>query len=332
VEKKLKSKVSNNVINRIHVAIPIARDERVRAPCIPKSVSERMVPEKLTKQERAMKQLQETLEEEEQANEMWARGEVPGMNSKLWRERWQLANPEWKFDAIPEIIDGKTIFDFVDPDIEKMLDELEREENERVQALEDQQAMESSESEIDEETMGVINKIREKRALFKLQKRTGVSIDDNDDQVRETPREQRRGRSLEKLGDHLTSMGLREDEAQETVDRVRSRSRSQSRTGRKRERSVSRGKSQVRDEEAHLPDKKKLKRSKSRERSVSLTPKPGSGYSNVENVEKAAKIYKRLLVARGKEAKKGEADRTIPNLMPKHLYSGKRGIGKTQRR
>ena len=31
-------------------------------------------------------------------------------------------------------------------------------------------------------------------------------------------------------------------------------------------------------------------------------------------------------------ARKGEADRHIPNLMPKHLYSGKRGNGKTDRR
>lgn len=59
-------------------------------------------------------------------------------------ERWQLANPDWKFDIIPEIIDGKTIYDFVDPDIENMLEELEREENARVQTLEEQQAMESS--------------------------------------------------------------------------------------------------------------------------------------------------------------------------------------------
>jgi len=32
------------------------------------------------------------------------------------------------------------------------------------------------------------------------------------------------------------------------------------------------------------------------------------------------------------EAKKGEGDRVILNMKPKHLYSGKRGIGKTDRR
>jgi nucleolar GTP-binding protein len=33
-----------------------------------------------------------------------------------------------------------------------------------------------------------------------------------------------------------------------------------------------------------------------------------------------------------KRAKIGEADRTIITKMPKHLFSGKRGIGKTDRR
>jgi nucleolar GTP-binding protein len=44
-----------------------------------------------------------------------------------------LANPEWKMDIIPEIMDGKNVADFIDPDIEEKLDALEREE-ERLQA------------------------------------------------------------------------------------------------------------------------------------------------------------------------------------------------------
>ena len=33
-----------------------------------------------------------------------------------------------------------------------------------------------------------------------------------------------------------------------------------------------------------------------------------------------------------KFARKGEADRHIPTLRPKHLFTGRRGIGKTDRR
>lgn len=43
-------------------------------------------------------------------------------------ENYILENDEWKFDIMPEIIDGKNITDFIDPDIEEKLEALEREE------------------------------------------------------------------------------------------------------------------------------------------------------------------------------------------------------------
>ena len=39
-----------------------------------------------------------------------------------------MENPDWKYDAVPEIMDGKNIADYVDKDILKKLLELEREE------------------------------------------------------------------------------------------------------------------------------------------------------------------------------------------------------------
>ncbi len=43
-------------------------------------------------------------------------------------ENYLLANPEWKHDIVPEILDGKNVADFVDPDILEKLEALEREE------------------------------------------------------------------------------------------------------------------------------------------------------------------------------------------------------------
>ncbi len=43
-------------------------------------------------------------------------------------ENYILADDEWKGDIIPEIMDGKNIADFVDPDIAEKLEALEREE------------------------------------------------------------------------------------------------------------------------------------------------------------------------------------------------------------
>lgn len=44
-----------------------------------------------------------------------------------------LQNPEWNMDTMPEIMDGKNIADFIDPDIMEKLESLEREE-EKLQA------------------------------------------------------------------------------------------------------------------------------------------------------------------------------------------------------
>lgn len=44
---------------------------------------------------------------------------------------YQLQNPDWKYDKIPEIMDGKNIADFVDPDIMSKLEALEAEEEAR---------------------------------------------------------------------------------------------------------------------------------------------------------------------------------------------------------
>jgi nucleolar GTP-binding protein len=39
-----------------------------------------------------------------------------------------LADNEWKFDTVPEIMDGKNVADFIDADIAEKLEALEREE------------------------------------------------------------------------------------------------------------------------------------------------------------------------------------------------------------
>ena len=35
-----------------------------------------------------------------------------------WNEHFMLENDEWKYDKVPEIMDGNNIIDYVDPDIE----------------------------------------------------------------------------------------------------------------------------------------------------------------------------------------------------------------------
>jgi len=71
-------------------------------------------------------------------------------------------------------------------------------------------------------------------------------------------------------------------------------------------------------------------RSMSRGRSLSVAPPtPQSGLKDAGQRNKAVKMADRSQWRMNKMAKVGEADRVIQTKMPKHLFSGKRGKGKT---
>ena len=72
-------------------------------------------------------------------------------------------------------------------------------------------------------------------------------------------------------------------------------------------------------------------RSSSRYRSMTR-PRDQSGLRDTSMMSKArkmAKIAQRPMIRMGKQ---GESDRHIGDVKPKHLFTGKRGVGKTQRR
>ena len=52
-----------------------------------------------------------------------------GVYSADMRKKWQLEDDSWKYDIMPEIMDGRNVADFVDPDIEAQLAQLEKEED-----------------------------------------------------------------------------------------------------------------------------------------------------------------------------------------------------------
>jgi len=80
------------------------------------------------------------------------------------KKYWDLMNPSEKYDIIPEIWEGHNIADYIDPEIMKKLEQLEKEEELRQAAGEYDS---DSESE-DEEMMGIrqlAQQIREKKKL-----------------------------------------------------------------------------------------------------------------------------------------------------------------------
>lgn len=61
-------------------------------------------------------------------------------------------------------------------------------------------------------------------------------------------------------------------------------------------------------------------------------PKKGEGVKDVVQKQKAVKLADKAQKLRNRMARAGEGDRVIQTKMPKHLFSGKRGVGKTDRR
>jgi nucleolar GTP-binding protein len=85
------------------------------------------------------------------------------------------------------------------------------------------------------------------------------------------------------------------------------------------------------------PPKKRVHSSKSRGmsrgRSASLAaPRDSSGLRDAAMANRATKMADKAQRRMNRAAKVGEADRVIQTKMPKHLFSGKRPKGSTDRR
>ena len=98
---------------------------------------------------------------------MWENG-GPGVWAPDYREQYDLLDEEWKFDAIPQIMNGKNIADFIDPGIDQKLAALEKEEEQIVAELEAAAMGEEVESDLDSEEEAVVEAIRERKSITKI--------------------------------------------------------------------------------------------------------------------------------------------------------------------
>ncbi|KAF8196539.1 P-loop containing nucleoside triphosphate hydrolase protein [Pholiota molesta] len=325
VDIKMKGAKINSVINRIHVAQPKPRDDVVRAPFIPDAVKQR---KKYDKNDPERRKLKRDVELEEGG---------PGVYNINMREDYLLANPEWKEDIIPEIMDGKNIADFIDPDIAEKLEALEREE-ERLQAEgfyeSDSDMFDSDdEREAKEATIALSHKItsqsikKSKKNQSRLPRTAGL-------------------RTLTELTSELTRAGLDPSRIQERAEMLAKLH------GAKRKRADDDDDEEMEeadggegeageeswmdvdeDDNADAP----AKRVKTNSGGVVTKRVPRSnrqmaGMRNEEQFNKANQLRNLGQRPRNMLAKAGEGDRQIKTKMPKHLFAGKRKGGKTQRR
>lgn len=139
------------------------------------------------------------------------------------------------------------------------------------------------------------------------------------------------------MREQLGSVGI---DASKAVERARGRSASApaSRASRGLKRGRSEARSEAGDEDMEGEGSRPKKRIHSN-RSRSLRPgagteepAPGSGLKDKAQKNKAQKLADKAQRRRNMHGKAGEADRVIQTKMPKHLFSGKRSNGKTDRR
>lgn len=184
VDARIAGNKIDGIMNRLQVFQPAPRDDIERLPYIPESV-------KLAREEGASKPQRSRIgyamtvnDEIDDDNDvdmaaksgrkstrdiMWEMG-GPGVWAPDYREQYDLENDDWKFDAIPEIIDGKNIADFVDADILKRLEALEEEEEQIVAERAAAEMNEEPESDLDEEEEAAVGAIRERKKIIKARK------------------------------------------------------------------------------------------------------------------------------------------------------------------
>lgn len=220
-------------------------------------------------------------------------------------KKW-LINPDQRTDKIPELWNGHNFSDFIDPQIVEKLSLLEKEEEELDRIGYYDYKYEPEDDKM-KEIRCMAGRIRTKKILLKnVASRRKRSTKPKITRIGRT-----RERTVDRFKNELGDLGIEfsDDEGTHYDDIKRSRSRSNRGLKRKRE------------------DSEGIVRSSSR-----ITPRDKSGVRDSELQIKLKKQGYNLQKKMGREARKGEGDRHIYDLKPKHLFSGKRKMGKTNRR
>lgn len=312
-----------DVLARIHVAQPLGGI--VREPFIPEAIK---ALKKFNKDDPDRRRLARDIEEEN--------GGAGVFNVDL-KQDYLLEDEEWKHDRVPEVVNGRNVYDFIDPDIESKLAALEEEE----EKLEANGYYDSDESVEDADEADIRMKaglIRQKRDEIITEAKMRKSLKN-----RAVIPRTAKAKKLSAMEDHLDKLGF---DTMAISARARARSRGRS-TARSRT-----GTEDVMD--LDTPASESALRAKSRARSQSNRREDGvADLTARSKAERLAKLGQKKM---NRMARQGEADRHTSAALPKHLvsyffffgsivllwvtllmgmlvqFSGKRGMGKTQRR
>lgn len=272
---------------------------------------------------------------------MWENG-GPGVWAPDYREQYDLENDDWKFDAIPQFMDGKNIADFIDADIETKVATLEAEEEQLIAEAEAAAMGRDEESDLESDEEHLVGAIREKKNILKKHAKANSSTLPRKVRGRMRDRHELGARNADTIREKMGEYGI---DMEKMITRGRSVERKE--RGRKRERSLARnvsddddasmdetqadGMSQKQLKKAKKEKKDKVKREHSLARSHSRPREPSQmGLKDEKAVERAAKED-----IRGRNnwyGGSGEGDQRKTVHLVKWMNTGKKRMGTHNKR
>lgn len=360
VETKARGSKGDSILNRLHVATPIKRDDVERVPFIPESI--RNGTRKKFDPEDPNRRITERDIQEQHGG--------AGVHNIDMKKNYILADDEWKYDKIPEIYEGKNVADFIDPDILTSLENLEREE----EKLEADGFYDESDEEIDdeqEELKQVAQAIKQRKDKAKSMSQTKKAL-----QIRPQIPRKLQHRKLSQMMDNMRAAGIDPSNLEMRAELL---AKAKGLTGKRKNRDLEStldsnmdeeddhdasadvdDNMSVDDAEEPTPARKKVRagaakdaagftRGKSSTTATtnrvggSISSRAGAariparnrqseGLRSKDQEKKARELHSMAIRDRNREARAGESDRRIQESKPKWLYAGKRGLGTTRSR
>lgn len=215
------------------------------------------------------------------------------------QEHHLLADPCWKYDIAPEFINGMNVWDYVDPEIEAKLLELEAEED----AIQAQIQVEEEVNEEEVEDELELKEVRKRRKIINNQAK--VRVNEKVKRVRKL--------DITEVKAKLTKQGVEPTKFSRRAAEVMEREKSK--------------------KDAKTPGMElEEDRVARRQRSASHMRSPSQRAEYFKPTHKAEIKRRKIQKVHLNNGQAGDADRHVYDWKPKHLFSGKRGIGKNDRR
>ena len=323
-------------LDKIYIAKPTQiRDNRKRTPNIPQSFleekkmklnekKEEKIDEEKFLREDNINDLEKKITNDKFKEVIEANGGT-GIYYFPLREEFKLENPDWKYDIWPEFMDGKNVFDFVDKDILKKVEALEKEEEEILQKgdkglnLDDDENMDDGEEsselsddliEAHDKLMEDLKTIKERHKLVKRSKLPSRLMGESatDKFMAEVRPDLKQ--KVEKI--KLLSQKMR----REQKDKVRKNLKKDAGVDEEEEMIQDSDEMDIEEEDQKIVKKKKI------------SEKESAKVKHEKN-KIVQRLQKKIQKKFDKNLQINETDRRIGSKKPKFFNTGKRGIGKT---